>query len=167
MGAPTPEEFEQIKIQKAQEAVKRIEIEKQKALEAKIKSESKKKAAAAAYGASPGLANFTNTVQTTFSNSRRQLKFTKAEEVREGKIGQGFVASVAGKETVQDDPFGQQIHNLKQFIQQAKAAGKHDDALNLEANLKEIRQNYEEFKDLFSKSKSAGGGSAVAASDEA
>ena len=76
------------------------------------------------------------------------------------------MASVAGKETVQDDPFGQQIHNLKQFIQQAKAAGKHDDALNLEANLreiqeeyrkrkieeqKELRQNYEEFKDLFSK----------------
>ena len=70
---------------------------------------------------------------------------------------------------------------MKQFIQQAKAAGKHDDALNLEANLKEIqaeyrkrkieeqkelRQNYEEFKDLFSKPKSAGGGSAVAASDE-
>ena len=81
-SAPTPEEFEQIKIQKAQEAVKRIEIEKQKALEAKIKSESKKKAAAAsAYGASPGLVNFTNTVQTTFTNSRRQLKFTKAEEV--------------------------------------------------------------------------------------
>jgi len=182
-SAPTPEEFEQIKIQKAQEAVKRIEIEKQKALEAKIKSEKKerslKKSASVtgAYGASPGLANFTNTVQTTFTNSRRQLKFTKAEEVREGKIGQGFVASVGGQETVQDDPFGQQIHNLKQFIQQAKAAGKHDDALNLEANLKEIqaeyrkrkieeqkelRQNYEEFKDLFSKPKSA-----VAASDEA
>ena len=55
---------------------------------------------------------------------------------------------------------------MKQFIQQAKAAGKHDDALNLEANLREIQeeykkrkieeqkeltQNYEEFKDLFSK----------------
>ena len=102
-------------------------------------------------------------------------------QVREGKIGQGFVASVGGQETVQDDPFGQQIHNLKQFIQQAKAAGKHDDALNLEANLKEIqaeyrkrkieeqkelRQNYEEFKDLFSKPKSAGGGSAIAAASD-
>lgn len=76
-------------------------------------------------------------------------------------IGQGFVAT-AGQETVDDDPLGQQIHNLKQFIKQAKAAGKFDDARILENNLKdfqeehrrqttELQQNYEDFKDLFSK----------------
>merc|ERR1711997_1341192 len=78
------------------------------------------------------------------------------------RIGQGFVASVAGQETIDDDPLGQQIHNLKQFIKQAKTAGKYDDARILENNLKELQeehkrqttelqQNYEEFKDLFSR----------------
>merc|ERR1711997_633124 len=78
------------------------------------------------------------------------------------RIGQGFVASVAGQETIDDDPLGQQIHNLKQFIKQAKTAGKFDDARILENNLKELQeehkrqttelqQNYEEFKDLFSR----------------
>ena len=54
------------------------------------------------------------------------------------KIGQGFVAS-AGQETIDDDPLGQQIHNLKQFIKQAKAAGKYDDARILETNLKDLQ----------------------------
>ena len=53
-------------------------------------------------------------------------------------IGQGFVAT-AGQETVDDDPLGQQIHNLKQFIIQAKAAGKFDDARILENNLKDFQ----------------------------
>ena len=64
--------------------------------------------------------------------------FSKQSKKDVKKIGQGFVAS-AGQETIDDDPLGQQIHNLKQFIKQAKAAGKYDDARILETNLKDLQ----------------------------
>jgi len=153
---PTEAEFEDIKRQKAHEAAKRIEEEKKSALEAKIKSESLKKNQP-----------FSKT-HILDAVSKKQLfpvtgnGATSRQSKKDVKIiGQGFV-STAGQETVDDDPLGQQIHNLKQFIKQAKAAGKFDDARILENNLKdfqeehrrqttELQQNYEEFKGLFSK----------------
>ena len=97
-----------------------------------------------------------------------QLNFntSKTKTDADVKMGQGFVAS-AGQETIEDDPLGQQIYNLKKFIQQAKEAGKYDDARILENNLKDLQeeykrlkadeqdelfQNYEQFHGLFSKS---------------
>ena len=131
---PTEEEFEVIKKQKAQEATKRIEEEKKSALEAKIKSESMKKQ----QQFSKSMAHISNAV------SKKQLfpvpATSKQSKNKDAKmVGQGFVASVAGQETVDDDPLGQQIHNLKQFIKQAKTAGKFDDARILENNLKELQ----------------------------
>merc|ERR1719219_2364470 len=99
---------------------------------------------------------------------RRQLNFNTSKTKTDAnvKMGQGFVAS-AGQETIEDDPLGQQIYNLKKFIQQAKEAGKYDDARILENNLKDLQeeykrlkadeqdelfQNYEQFHGLFSKS---------------
>ena len=71
-------------------------------------------------------------------NSLKDTTFTIQSKKDVKKIGQGFVAS-AGQETIDDDPLGQQIHNLKQFIKQAKAAGKYDDARILENNLKDLQ----------------------------
>lgn len=153
---PTEQEFEEIKILKAQEAAKRIEEEKKSALEAKIKSESMKKQQSFS---KTHILNAVSKKQLFPPSGTTPSKNTSKKDVK--KIGQGFVAS-AGQETIDDDPLGQQIHNLKQFIKQAKAAGKYDDARILETNLKdlqeehrrqttELQQNYEDFKDLFSK----------------
>ena len=54
------------------------------------------------------------------------------------KMGKGFVAT-AGQETIEDDPLGQQIVNLKTFIQQAKDDGQLDNARILEENLKDLQ----------------------------
>ena len=130
---PNFSEFEDIKRQKAHEAAKRIEEEKKSALEAKIKSESLKKHQP-----------FSKT-HILDAVSKKQLfpvtgnGATSKQSKKDVKIiGQGFVAT-AGQETVDDDPLGQQIHNLKQFIKQAKAAGKFDDARILENNLKDFQ----------------------------
>ena len=131
-------EFEDIKRQKAHEAAKRIEEEKKSALEAKIKSESLKKNQP-----------FSKT-HILDAVSKKQLfpvtgnGATSKQSKKDVKIiGTGFVAT-AGQETVDDDPLGQQIHNLKQFIKQAKAAGKFDDARTLENNLKDFQVSYME-----------------------
>lgn len=173
-SAPTVEEFEVIKKQKAEEANKRIEEEKRSAQEAKIKSESMKKQ----QQLNNSLNQASSMISNAVSTSKRQLKFpvssgngsSSSGHSRKGSdvklLGQGFVAS-AVQETIDDDPLGQQIYNLKKYIQQAKAAGHFDDARILENNLKdlqeeyrkvktdeqvELQQNYEEFKGLFSKS---------------
>ena len=132
-------EFEDIKRQKAHEAAKRIEEEKKSALEAKIKSESLKKHQP-----------FSKT-HILDAVSKKQLfpvtgnGATSKQSKKDVKIiGQGFVAT-AGQETVDDDPLGQQIHNLKQFIKQAKAAGKFDDARILENNLKDFQVSSMEY----------------------
>ena len=98
---PTEKEFEVIKKQKAQEATKRIEEEKKSALEAKIKSESMKKQQ---LQFSKSMAHISNAVSKkqlfpvqTVVGSSKQLKNKDAK-----RIGQGFVASVAGQETIDD-----------------------------------------------------------------
>ena len=145
---PTKEELAQIRALKAQEATRRIEEEKKSALEAKLKSESMKKSR-----------QYSNQAQNVISNAKRQLQFSKISKNPEMKLGSGFVAK-AGQEIMEDDPIGQQIHNLKVFIQQAREAGRYEDAKTLETNLAELQeeyhkqneqlqQNYEEFKGLF------------------
>lgn len=133
-SAPTQEEFEEIKKQKAIEAAKRIEEEKRSAQEAKIKSESMKKQ----QNFNQSISQAQNMISNAVSTSRRQLKFSNNDTKKGVKmVGQGFVAT-AGQETIDDDPLGQQIYNLKKFIQQAKAAGQYDDARILENNLKDL-----------------------------
>ena len=152
-SAPTPEEFKEIEKRKAYEAKKRIENEKLRAEEAKQKAKSLKTPTPGRPmpGPSPsstGLANFPVSAQSMISNavtsSKRQLKFpSKRNEV---KMGQGFVASCHGKETLEDDPIGQQIYNLKQFIQQARDKGHFDDARILETNLRDMQEEYRKIK---------------------
>ena len=150
--------------QKAVEATKRIEEEKRSAYEAKLKSLKKQQSSKI---------QAQNMISNAVASSRKQLKFastsisSKNEANSVKLIGKGFVASAGGQETVDDDPLGQQIVNLKKFIQQAKDAGQFDDAQILENNLRdlqeeyrqqktneqvELQQNYEQFKDLFGKS---------------
>lgn len=166
-SAPTPEEFEKIKVHKAQEANKRIEEEKKSAAEAKLKIQHHSSSSPASTMTSPfGAAQ--SMISRTVTNSRKQLKMpmTKKSSSEVKMIGHGFVASADGQETIQDDPLGQQIYNLKKFIKQAKDAGQFDDARILETNLKdlqeeykrvksleisELEQNYQEFKGLFGK----------------
>ena len=145
-SAPTVEEFEVIKKQKAEEANKRIEEEKRSAQEAKIKSESMKKQ----QQLNNSLNQASSMISNAVSTSKRQLKFpvssgngsSSSGHSRKGSdvklLGQGFVAS-AVQETIDDDPLGQQIYNLKKYIQQAKAAGHFDDARILENNLKDLQ----------------------------
>ena len=147
---PTKEELARIRAAKAQEAARRIEEEKKSAHEAKLKSESMKKSR-----------QYSSQAHHVISNAKRQLQFNAKHNIakNEMKLGSGFVAK-AGREILEDDPIGQQIHNLKVFIQQANEAGRYEDAKTLENNLTELQeeyhkqneqlqQNYEEFKGLF------------------
>ena len=128
---PTHEELQQIKKQKAEDAARRIEIEKKSAQEAKLKSESMKKT-------KQYTSNVNRGAQNMISNAKRQLNFKSSGRSNEVKMGSGFVATApaSNQEDMDDDPLGQQINNLKLFIQQAKAAGKYDDARSLEITLK-------------------------------
>lgn len=148
---PTKEEFELIKVQRAQEAAQKIASEKKSREEAKVKSESIKKYQQQQLqmpSSSPAtLAAAMNTTQNMISNavssSRRQLKFTATTTAGAAKVklGHGYAAT-AGAETIENDPIGQQILNLKKFIQQAKHAGQYDDARILEDNLKDLQVTY-------------------------
>ena len=170
---PTESEFEQIKIQKAEEAMKRVEAEKQAAEEARRKSKTMKSSTNMTISnSSTGLSTFSDSVQSKITNAVNEAKprFSKLGGAKrnEVKMGKGFVASVSGQaqESSDDDPFGQQIYVVKQMIQQAKSAGQFDNVRILEANLHELQEeyrkrkteeqhelerNYEDFKDLFSK----------------
>ena len=64
-----------------------------------------------------------------------------------------------------DDPIVQQMCNLREFISQARSAGRHDDASILEDNLKDLQQeyqkqraqledNYESYRHIFEPSRS-------------
>ena len=79
---------------------------------------------------------FNNDVQNKISVAKKQL--FKAGGKNELKMGSGFVATASGtnQEDMDEDPLGQQINNLKKYIQQAKVAGKYDDARSLEMTLK-------------------------------
>merc|ERR1712218_168698 len=60
------------------------------------------------------------------------------------KFDSGFVSSLSGNNYVSsDDPIVQQMCNLREFIGQAKAAGRHDDARLLEENLKDLQEEYQ------------------------
>merc|ERR1711993_129098 len=79
------------------------------------------------------------------------------------QYGSGFVSSTSrAKHNDTDDPIVLQMSNLREFISQARAAGKHDDAKLLEENLRDLQEeyqrqrqqleeNYQDFKDVFGK----------------
>ena len=79
------------------------------------------------------------------------------------QYGNGFVSSTSrAKQIDTDDPILLQIGNLREFISQARAAGKEDDARLLEENLRDLQEeyqrqrqqleeNYNDFKDVFGK----------------
>ena len=77
--------------------------------------------------------------------------------------GSGFVSSTSrAKQIDTDDPIVIQMGNLREFITQAKSAGKLDDAKLLEENLRDLQEefqrqrqqleeNYKKYKNVFGK----------------
>ena len=75
----------------------------------------------------------------------------------------GFVSSTSrAKHIASDDPLVLQISNLRDYISQARGAGKLDDAKVLEDNLRDLQEeyqhqrkqaeeNYEDYKDILGK----------------
>merc|ERR1719242_189747 len=96
--------------------------------------------------------------RTSPQSQRRSKK--KAPSVQ---YGNGFVSSTSrAKQIDTDDPILLQIGNLREFISQARAAGKEEDARLLEENLRDLQEeyqrqrqqleeNYNDFKDVFGK----------------
>ena len=82
------------------------------------------------------------------------------------QYGNGFVSSTSGaRHVASDDPIqllAIQMSNLREFISQARSAGKLDDAKLLEDNLRDLQEeyqrqrkqledNYESYRHLFGK----------------
>jgi len=163
-GIPSEEEHAKLQELRKKEAAKRIEREQKAAASAKLKYDqeiSKRSAKLALANSSFGI----NTNRTSPRSSRQSHK-PKSQGVQ---YGSGFVSSTSrAKHIDTDDPIVLQMSNLREFISQARTAGKHDDAKLLEENLrdlqeeyqrqrKQLEENYNSFKDVFGKKKSEGG----------
>ena len=101
------------------------------------------------------------------------LYFSALRKSQKGKVqsvhyGNGFVSSTSrAKQVDSDDPIVLQMGNLREFISQAKAAGKLDDAKLLEENLRDLQEeyqrqrqqleeNYKKYKNVFGKKEDGG-----------
>jgi len=138
-GIPNEEELLKLQENRRLEASKRVEEEKKQWELAKLKFDS----------------NSAKKQQNNSSPSRRRVKPVKFDA--------GFVSSLSGCSNYvsSDDPIVQQMCNLREFIGQARSAGRHDDAKLLEENLKDLQEeyqrqkeqleeNYESYKHIFS-----------------
>ncbi len=159
-----------VQVQKAQEAAQRIADEKRAAEEAKLRYKQQqtivlspssgdlghRRTGSSSTTTSPALAatlsSVSNAAQNMVSNAvSRQLNFGSNKMmpkksgggggVRVGGSNSAFVAQ-ADRSNLADDPLVQQINNLKVFIQQAKSAGRHDDAASLETNLRDLQVRF-------------------------
>jgi len=147
-GIPTEEELARLQEIRRREASLRVEEEKKQSAKAKLKFESVKR-------------------------PQQQPSSTPKSRKAPVKFDSGFVSSLSGNNYVSsDDPIVQQMCNLREFIGQAKAAGRHDDARLLEENLKDLQEeyqrqrtqleeNYESYRHIFESQSS----SAAAAAD--
>ena len=159
-GIPSEEEHAKLQEQRKKEAAKRIKEEQKAAATAKLKYDqevakrsSKLNINNSSFGINPS---------RTSPRSIRQSQKPKTQTVQ---YGSGFVSSTSkAKHNESDDPIVLQMSNLREFISQARTAGKHDDAKLLEENLrdlqeeyqrqrKQLEENYNSFKDVFGKKK--------------
>lgn len=62
-------------------------------------------------------------------------------------FGRGFVATASEDGGPDLDPLVQQMQNLRQFISQARSAGKLDDAKLLEQNLRDLQEEYQKLQE--------------------
>ena len=124
-GIPTEEELARLQEIRRREASLRVEEEKKQSALAKIKFDSAAARQRHQQQASP----------------RQAAGKKRSPPV---KFDTGFVSSLSGNNYVSsDDPIVQQMCNLREFIGQARAAGRHDDARLLEDNLKDLQvRNY-------------------------
>jgi len=140
-GIPTEEELLKLQENRKAEASKRVEEEKKLSEMAKLK----------------------------FENSAKKQQQQQQKSPRKAKpvlFDAGFVSSLSHSNYVSsDDPIVQQMCNLREFIGQARSAGRHDDAMLLEENLKDLQEeyqrqraqledNYESYKHIFSANRS-------------
>ena len=159
-GIPSQEEHAKLQELRKKEAAKRIEQEQKAAATAKLKFEqdiakrsSKMTLSNPSFGLAPN------------KTSPRLTRQSNKSQVQAVQYGSGFVSSTSrAKHIDTDDPIVLQMSNLREFISQARTAGKHDDAKLLEENLrdlqeeyqrqrKQLEENYNSFKDVFGKKK--------------
>merc|ERR1719322_1758711 len=159
-GIPSEEEHAKLQELRKKEAAKRIEQEQKAAASAKLKFEqdiakrsSKMTLSNQSFGLNPN------------KTSPRSTRQSNKSQVQAVQYGSGFVSSTSrAKHIDTDDPIVLQMSNLREFISQARTAGKHDDAKLLEENLrdlqeeyqrqrKQLEENYNSFKDVFGKKK--------------
>ena len=158
-GIPTETELKRLQEERKKEAAKKIEQEQKAAATAKLRYEqeiAKRSAKLSATAVNPF--GVSGNKRTSPQSQRRSKK--KAPSVQ---YGNGFVSSTSrAKQIDTDDPILLQIGNLREFISQARAAGKEDDARLLEENLRDLQEeyqrqrqqleeNYNDFKDVFGK----------------
>ena len=158
-GIPSEQEHAKLQEERKKEAAKRIQLEQKAAATAKMKydQEMAKRSSKLAVG-NPSFGINSNC--KTSPRSQRQSQKPKGPTVQ---YGSGFVSSTSrAKHNDTDDPIVLQMSNLREFINQARTAGKHDDAKLLEENLrdlqeeyqrqrKQLEENYNSFKDVFGK----------------
>ena len=154
---PTEEELMALQAKRKEQAAKRIEEEKKSAEIAKQKYEQEAQRRQQMSNLLPVSLN------TSLGSSPRPKTKSPQKSKPKVKYSSGFVSSVSRDNYVSsDDPIVQQMANLREFIGQARAAGKLDDARLLEENLRDLQEefqkqrrelegNYDEFKHLFSK----------------
>merc|ERR1719322_1050435 len=142
------------------EAAKRIKEEQKAAATAKLKYD--QEVAKRSSKINMNNSSFGINPNRTSPRSLRQSQKPKTQTVQ---YGSGFVSSTSkAKHNESDDPIVLQMSNLREFISQARTAGKHDDAKLLEENLrdlqeeyqrqrKQLEENYNSFKDVFGKKK--------------
>lgn len=160
-GIPTEDEHRKLQEDRKKEAAKKIQQEQKAAATAKLKYEQEiAKRSAKLSAANTNSSYGGNTKHKLSPQTNRKSQKTKVQTV---KYGNGFVSSTSrAKHIDSEDPIVLQIGNLREFITQARAAGKHDDAKLLEDNLRDLQQeyqrqrqlleeNYNDFKDVFGK----------------
>ena len=145
-GVPSEEEFEALKRQRVSRAAAKVEEEKMAAKVAKLRFEQ----------------------QQQQQQQRQQQKVSSSAKSKAAPVmGSGFVVASSSSSTTSEDPMVQQIHNLREFIAQARRMGKADEVAALEASLSELRaefariqrdrerseleRNFESFKGVFHK----------------
>jgi len=121
-GIPTEEELSRLQESRQKEASLRVEEEKKQSVLAKLKFDKKPQ------------------------QQQKQQWVTSGDKRRKQPVSfdTGFVSSLSGNNYVSsDDPIVQQMCNLREFIGQARAAGRADDALLLEENLRDLQEEYQ------------------------
>uniref|UniRef100_A0A4W3K1K4 Rabenosyn, RAB effector n=1 Tax=Callorhinchus milii TaxID=7868 RepID=A0A4W3K1K4_CALMI len=127
MFLPTKEQYEELKKQRKQELEKKLQLERQSALEAqKLKTEKKWREA----GDKPGVTANGNALHSPKPTIRKASGWLTATNVT--------------WDMENSDPLLQQIENIKHFIQQAQQASRFDEICTLEENLRQLQTEYDD-----------------------